>query len=813
MLKIFCCLLVLMLGTFAVQGVELVRNGQPMSEIIIPEKPITHQIRYAADELRDHVKRISGAELQIVTAASGKFKNLVYVGESEATKQAGISVSALKKEGFRIVAKGDNLYIVGHDMPSWQPIPRMYSPPYSKEKLEAAKNWWKEYTGENWLPPMSLPLSPNNYDRKSGSYSSEGCGTLFGVYELLEQLGVRWYMPDAELGMVVPEMKDIIIADVEIKKEPLLVYRDFHVIQKLEPAWGKRLRLGGSVIFWCNHTLNHITDPETEKHPEYFDTVNGKPDTKGCAGEGRQLLISPELQKAMTKYLDKCFEAFPELTYGAIGESDGYGYPGEIATKAGWDRMDRGQSGRMSDYFWGFVSRVAADVAKKHPDKNVMGLAYSAHRLVPNDIRKLPKNVGVTYCQSRILGMLPARKDELGKEREEWFAKMSNNEFFIWDYYLIHNRNQFPPFPVIFTKLQQDEAKKLYGRIKGEFIECSFLHNKSGHMIIAYPGLNHITYYLQSKLFWDKELDLNAFMDEYCGKFYGPAGKEMREFFDFAEAVWMRPESRNLTQTSGFLKPADVDKYFDILGRAKIKAGDGVYGRRIDLIVNEMEPLRKIFDKLVRTGPGIRALIANEPPLIDGNLDKPFWEKDKSGNILGTVPMRDLVTGESVNANGTNVSFRWLKDNSALVIGVKCSESKMGSLKAKVTKNDDVDIFHDDVVEFYIETPEKSYFKMALNSNGALWDECTQPSIEQPDPVAWASQAKVAVKKSDDSWSIEMLIPAKELGTKPTEHMPWGVNVCRQRIAGDNKQEYYAISPTGKPAFAVLNRMGNLYVR
>jgi hypothetical protein len=332
-------------------------------------------------------------------------------------------------------------------------------------------------------------------------------------------------------------------------------------------------------------------------------------------------------------------------------------------------------------------------------------------------------------------------------------------------------------------------------------------------MIVAYPGINHLTYYLQSKLFWNKDLDLNALMDDYCEKFYGLAKMEMREFFDFAEAVWMRPESRTLTQSSGFLKPADVEKYFDILGRAKSKAGDSIYGKRIDLIVNEMEPIKKIFDKLVRTGPDIGALVAEEPPLVDGNIDKPFWNRDIAGNIIGSVPMRDLVTGVIPPANGAYVSFRWLKDNSALVIGVTCFESKMNALKSKVTKNDDVDIFNDDVVEIYIETPETSYIKMAVNSNGSLWDECTQPSIEQPDPVAWASGAKVAVKKYDDRWAFEILLPASALGPKPTEHMPWGINVCRQRIAGGNKEEYYAISPTGKPSFAELNRMGNLYAR
>ena len=80
MIRKFCCLIVLTLGTFAAQAAELVKDGQPMAEIVVPKNPMTPQIRYAAEELRDHIKKMSGAELPIVTEPSGKFKNLVHVG-------------------------------------------------------------------------------------------------------------------------------------------------------------------------------------------------------------------------------------------------------------------------------------------------------------------------------------------------------------------------------------------------------------------------------------------------------------------------------------------------------------------------------------------------------------------------------------------------------------------------------------------------------------------------------------------------------------------------------------------------------------
>ena len=52
---------------------------------------------------------------------------------------------------------------------------------------------------------------------------------------------------------------------------------------------------------------------------------------------------------------------------------------------------------------------------------------------------------------------------------------------------------------------------------------------------------------------------------------------------------------------------------------------------------------------------------------------------------------------------------------------------------------------------------------------------------------------------TDSSFSRARIveIDAKPIkGERPTEYFPWGVNVCRQRMAG-NRPEYYMLSPGG----------------
>jgi hypothetical protein len=64
--------------------------------------------------------------------------------------------------------------------------------------------------------------------------------------------------------------------------------------------------------------------------------------------------------------------------------------------------------------------------------------------------------------------------------------------------------------------------------------------------------------------------------------FFGSAKAEIREFCEPAEEVWSRAESRSLTESTGFLKEADVDRYFELLSKARAKAGKGtVYDDRM----------------------------------------------------------------------------------------------------------------------------------------------------------------------------------------------------------------------------------------
>ncbi len=118
------------------------------------------------------------------------------------------------------------------------------------------------------------------------------------------------------------------------------------------------------------------------------------------------------------------------------------------------------------------------------------------------------------------------------------------------------------------------------------------------------------------------------------------------------------------------------------------------------------------------------------------------------------------------------------------------------------------------MIEVYINTPERSYFKIVVNPNGAVWDESTDVSIVERDTlqILWNPGIKAVVKKFDDRWTVEMMVPTKDLGKiGPTKQDPWGIQIGRTRFSG-NDQEWSALGP-GKGPYATLTQWGNLWIK
>jgi hypothetical protein len=753
---------------------------------------------------------MSGAELPIVAAASPGVKSQMYLGESEATRKLGFSLEGLKRDGFKIVAAGNYIIVAG---PQLYHFEKSFSEFHKVPRFERQKVW-EERIGHRWrFPPM---LDYRDFSEEFGFHTIDGTGTLYGVYALLEQLGMRWYAPIPDLGMVVPESKNLAIKVQNTSEEPEFPVRyfvDCRVGTSIpdEFLWYKAMRIGSDRFVPLYHSVSGPIAIAPEEQPqEYYGRVGGRVDYQ------TPRLSNERLRADTAAYLEAVDQHFPGIGYISIGQPDGWDALDGEDVAAGWDKFEQhGKYGRYSDYSWDFNMAVRERLKGKFPGKKFSTMAYGITNMKPPHLQKVPEDMLIGFTQTSASWRQPERSHEL-PYRNEWIAAMNSPEqLIIWEYYLQHAPNyNLPPVPVFFPSTMKQSFDGLYDHALGFIAEIGWnagdFNAKAANMpIMARPWISHLMLYLHGKLCWNRHLDIQATMDEYFTLFYGPAQAEMKEFFTFAESVWLRPEARQITSAGGFLKPADVDRYFDILSRAKAKAGDSIYARRIAGITGEMEPLKRLFEKLKRTGPNIQIKTAPAAPVIDGDLTKSFWRADDPrGDAFQTL--REALTGETPHHVDTRVAFRWVDDNSALIVGIECHEPKMKRLVESCKSPDSPDIFHDDMVEIRLESAGGIRPFIGINSAGVVYDHCITERVE--DLPAFYRAGEAAVKKYPDRWTVEIRIDAKPLsGTRPTTYYPWGVNICRQRKAG-NTTEHYMLSPSGTD-FKEATVMGNIFVR
>jgi hypothetical protein len=172
------------------------------------------------------------------------------------------------------------------------------------------------------------------------------------------------------------------------------------------------------------------------------------------------------------------------------------------------------------------------------------------------------------------------------------------------------------------------------------------------------------------------------------------------------------------------------------------------------------------------------SLLKDDPPAIDGNLDKPVW------NNAATTDATKLEMGAAARQK---VRIYVMRSEANLYIGVKCfeDEAALKSLKTDVTANGQDAIWADDSVEIFLDptNKRKQYYHMIVNSKGYHWDAFdTSPGNFDK---TWKSQVVVGAKICKDCWTIEMSIPFSCLDRSETFESEWAFNILHTRTAAN----------------------------
>ena len=792
----------------------IVKDGKPLSEIIISDKP-ARMTKLAASELQSYIEKISGAKLAVTNVPDKDVPVKIYVGKSKYTDDLKISTDGLAHGAFRMVSGDSWLALLGPDK-DYVPI-EPWGRSRDPAEQERINREWDKVTGETFYNPFhSLFMY---YDSGLDIWAFDDRGTLHAVYEYLRGLGVRWYMP-GDLGEIFPKQATLALPAVDRTVRPdfavrkLVWFKSFLPVSRADALW--RLRLGldeGQDVVGITQNCHgmkyvHRRDEMRKAHPEYYAIWNGKRATDH-KDSGAPCLSSPELFKLHVKYARAVFDHFGEPML-SIDPVDGYSAGlCECELCKGKGTPERGAEGAMSDYVWGYMNRVAAELYKSHPDRLVSGIPYGTYRLPPEKIDKFSPNLAIRVSPRRMNYYDAVQRAEFEKLLSEWLAKLPSKKVYIADNVFFNWPRTSQAFmPVYYPRSIAGQLRALKGISLGESLEC-YEHTPGPEYKWDPQAVAHLTLYVTSRFWWDTTQDLDAMLNEYYRLFYGPAEKEMKSFIEYSEQNW--PEMGK--------DPVRIGKALELLEAAR-KAADpeSVYGRRIQLVEEYVKPMHDLKEQLGRKRENVPKYRLHAAPALagkklDGRIDdEKYWRETNAD-------LRDAQTG-NLAPRDQGARFRALWADKSLCFGIRCSEPDMKNLNCGHAGKGAAGIREGDFVEILLETSTHSYYRITVSPDGVIEDaDCHDGANEK-----WNSLAQAAIYKGDDFWSAEIRIPLAGEGARilnpeagvdgrmPGISYPWYFNVGRQRVRGGTIQRF-TFSPTGTNTFEVPAKFAEMWLK
>lgn len=374
--------------------------------------------------------------------------------------------------------------------------------------------------------------------------ASQGCGLLYAVYDLLEDLGFRFLASDCEVIPTAP----LFLETGTIQEAPAFRARELFWRDAMEGAFAARLRLnsarstltprqGGKLMFYnFSHSFDTLVPVSQwfDTHPEYFSMRDGV-----RIREKAQLCLSnPEVLALCIAGVRRWIRENPECKIFSVAMNDWYN-PCECPACRAIDEEEGSQAGSVIR----FVNAIADDIASDYPDVLLHTFAYFYCRKPPRHVRPR-KNVIVRLCSIECCFSHPI--GTCGKERGEidvqngsacnfadaapgvssfpedllGWSKICDN-LFIWDYttnyanYLL----PFPNFPVLQANLQMFHRSG----VKGVFEQGNFSHGQCS-------ALGQLKTYLLAKWLWDPYQDEDALITDFVRGYYGAAAEPMRNY-------------------------------------------------------------------------------------------------------------------------------------------------------------------------------------------------------------------------------------------------------------------------------------------
>lgn len=732
------------------ETIVLVETGKAKGSIAVMG-PRSVQLNQAVSLLQTCIEEATGAKLPIV---DGKIQApAIVIGDGPLAKQHGLVGKDMPPEGFAIKTMPGHVLIVGRDG----------------------------------------AIAPGQSD-----------GTAWGVYEFLERfVGMRWYFP-GELGRSVPRTPTLRVPPVWLEDAP--VFRMRVVWPPVSNPWNGTgtqlgplhgfLRAGNS---WPTQLVVH--SPDWSRVKEYIEQ---RPEVFQLRSDGTRdfsmlCYSSPRTLATYLENIDRLVAGKPaniRLMGDSITVSPA---DAEIACYAPesrklWDPKG-GQYGTASRIVGKFAADLGREVKKRWPDKTIIYLPYLNYTLAPEGI-DFPDNVEVQLCGMPGLAMYKEPEVATSEQAniDRW-VKLTGRKIQNWHYscWPEDRTTAIYQYPHALQQFYRSNRDKTVG---------TFINGVTDH----WPR-QHLSLYCWLKLLWNPGFNVDAAIDEYCRRMYGPAGKTMRELAAIQIDGWEKGRlPGGLLSAKGIHEHVfprkTVERMEALLKEAsKFAGGDKVISQRIAYYAG---PFAAFFQesKDYASGRSLRPLLVQrvgEEPVVDGKLDEPFWKRAQE------VPfIRAYDKDKKEPTYATTVQAVWTAD--AVTFGFRMKEPTPERIERGIKGHDDSMAWWDDNIELLFDVTGKNlgeFYHFIINANDAVADAKGKDFSWNIDGMKSRSHV------GKDFWSLEVRLPFKSFPDAvvptPGKTISWHGNFTRHRVADQGLKPRFKSFPNSQREYQRMN--------
>jgi hypothetical protein len=525
--------------------VEIVREGRPVAVVYVAdpegrrdwtpkrrgEEPST--LKRLVDELDEVIRLGTGASLEFVTNPPSARQPAIVIGDCEESRKAGIDAAQLPAEGFVVKTAPNRVYLVG-----------------STQAVAVA--------GAN-------------------------DGTAWAVADFQERFaGVRWYWPAEYGGRSVPHHASLVIPPVHYSDQPVCrfraMYSDGHALQARSfdrqllpvapgvlPEGTDAISIRSQLPLW--RYGNSWPYPVQHQGARSYEWA-GAAKKAGCEEKlfavnadgsrnfGLLCYSAPETLALLVEDCERVWDRDKEkegvseqapvgrggaavkrtpgprlygitptgLTIWAPIDGSGASQGTDCHCPACLEALAKGGEERVMGLF---LKRFGEAVKPRWPDKTVTFVPWNMK--CPENV-EFPDNVVVIYLQMPSLGLMhqPALRGEYEAKIRAWNAK-TGRPVTLWNSF--QSPSDWTYGPAQFPHVVQDFYLKNRGRLAGEFA----LTYGAACWVTAAP-----TCYVLGRSMWNPELDVDATLDEMCGRLFGPGATTARELLQLECDRWER---------------------------------------------------------------------------------------------------------------------------------------------------------------------------------------------------------------------------------------------------------------------------------